>query len=146
VPLVNLGSATFKTESHAFEADKTYYLNAKKRLRDRKRIDLAIDPPPDLLVEIDITTDSSDKLTTTYSQFRVPEVWRYDLSGFAAFALSDAGGYAPIEVSRIIRGLPISEIASRIERSDQAQDDIVAFAREWLQWLRDHGDLHVNAI
>jgi Uma2 family endonuclease len=46
-------------------------------VQGKERIDLHVDPPPDLVIEIDITHPSIDKLPI-YAQIQVPEVWRYD--------------------------------------------------------------------
>lgn len=140
VALTNLGSATFKTEPRGFEADTTYYLNAKGRVRDISKIDLAIDPPPDLLIEIDIASSSRNRFVT-YASIGVPEVWRYDPDGFSISALV-RGQYVRIDQSGVIAGLPASAIAKRLEKSAEAQDDILTFLGEWQQWLRDNRHLH----
>jgi len=48
-------------------------------------IDLATDPPPDLVVEVDITHPSLDKFPI-YASLRVPEVWRHDGEPCSFFA------------------------------------------------------------
>src|SRR5437667_250218 len=47
-----------------------------ERMRGKAQIDLTVDPPPDLVIEIDPTRSSLDKLPI-YTQIGVPEVWRY---------------------------------------------------------------------
>jgi Uma2 family endonuclease len=133
--ITDLGTATFKTEPRGFEADGTYYLDAAQRIRDIDHIDLSIDPPPDLLLEIDITTDSSDKLAT-YAGMGVSEVWRYNLDGFAAFALAD-GKYVTITISRVISGLPLAEIAKRLD-DKKGRSNMLTFRRTWRQWLQEN--------
>ncbi len=73
-----LGSTTFRREDfqRGFEPDSCFYLQNEASVRNKDRIDLLIDPPPDLVIEIDLTHDSLIKLPI-YAQFRVPEVWRY---------------------------------------------------------------------
>lgn len=137
--ITDLGSATFKAQPRGFEADGTYYLDAAQRIRDVDKIDLTIDPPPDLLLEVDITKDSSDKLVT-FATLGVPEVWRYNLDGFVAFAFVQHE-YVPISVSRIISGLPIEEIARRLV-DKQGRSNMLTFRLAWQQWLRDHRHLH----
>jgi Uma2 family endonuclease len=139
--LTGYGSTTFKTKPKGFEADKTFYLDVKDRVRDVWNIDIAVDPAPDLLVEIEITSSSTDKLPI-YASLGVPEVWRYTPKGFAAFTLSD-GHYVQIDVSRIISGLPLSEIASRLESAEPG--DSFAFLSDWQHWLRHNHHLHEPA-
>src|SRR5438477_6623729 len=76
---VAAGSTTFKREAlkRGFEPDASFYIKEPQRIRGKKRLDMEIDPPPDLLIEIDVTTDSMDKFPL-YASLRVPEVWRYE--------------------------------------------------------------------
>jgi Uma2 family endonuclease len=78
---VAAGSTTFKREAlkRGFEPDSSFYIRNAKRVRGKKRLDMAIDPPPELLIEIDITTDSMNKFPL-YAALGVSEVWRYDNS------------------------------------------------------------------
>lgn len=138
VPLAGYGSTTFKAEPQGFEADRTYYLSPKGRVRDVWNLDITIDPPPDLLVEIDITSSSSNRFVT-YAGAGVPEVWRYKLGeGLRAFILEGAM-YAPLAVSRMISGLPVVEIANHLERAEPGD---LAFLAAWQQWLGENRHLH----
>src|SRR5260370_1019552 len=60
----NLGLTTFKREDlgRGFEPDSCFYLRNAERMRGKTRIDLTLDPPPDLVIEIEITHPSLDKL------------------------------------------------------------------------------------
>ena len=72
-----LGSTTFKNEQmvQAIEADACFYIQHEALVRGKKRIDLTIDPPPDLAIEIDITSRTQ---FDNYEKLGVPELWRYD--------------------------------------------------------------------
>jgi Uma2 family endonuclease len=143
IDLCDLGSTRFKAPSgEEFEADGAWYRDLEKRVRDRRAIDLLVDPPPDLLLETDITTDSSDKLKI-FAAMRVPEVWLYNLEGLAAKAF-DGNAYVPIQTSRVIAGLPIAEIAKRID-DEAGRSNMLVFRRAWRQWLQEHRHLHDNA-
>jgi Uma2 family endonuclease len=74
-----LGSSTFKREEleRGFEPDSCFYIKNIERVRGKDRIDLALDPPPDLVVEVDITSASINKLPI-FAEFGVPEVWRFN--------------------------------------------------------------------
>jgi len=144
IDITDLGSTRFKPPGNQeFEPDGAWYLDMETRVKDRKNIDLAIDPPPNLLLETDITTSSSDKLRF-FAAIRVPEVWLYTLDGFAAKAL-EHGEYVPISVSRAITGLPIAEITKRVEdEAARSKSNALMLRREWQQWLREHKYLHDN--
>lgn len=75
----SLGSTTWSREDlrKGLEADQCYYIQNELAVRGKSEIDLAIDPPPDLAIEIDITSSSVDRLGI-YAVLGVPEVWRYD--------------------------------------------------------------------
>ena len=75
----NAGSTTFKREDldRGFEPDSSFYIQHVERIRKKKRIDLETDPPPDLIIEVDLTRDSLNKFRL-YAALRVPEVWRYE--------------------------------------------------------------------
>lgn len=59
------------------EADECYYIQNEAVIRGRMDIDLTVDPPPDLAIEIEITSLSIPRLPI-YSALGVPEVWRFD--------------------------------------------------------------------
>jgi Uma2 family endonuclease len=75
----DLGSTTVKREDleRGFEPDSCFYVQNAERVKNRDRIDLVIDPPPDLVIEIDITSPSLDKFPI-FAQLGVPEIWHYD--------------------------------------------------------------------
>jgi len=58
------------------EPDKCYYIQNEPAVRGKK-VDLAIDPPPDLVVEVDITHTDINK-NQLYQEMKVPEFWRYN--------------------------------------------------------------------
>jgi Uma2 family endonuclease len=81
IDVVGAGSTTFKREdfSRGFEPDASFYFAANaSRVRGKRKLDLdAGDPPPDLVVEVDITSPSASKLPI-YAHLGVAEVWRHD--------------------------------------------------------------------
>src|SRR5215831_8087758 len=93
VSVRNLGSTTFKREdlSRGFEPDSCFYLQNAARIRGNSRIDLTVDPPPDLVIEVDVTHSSLDKLPI-YAALGVPEVWRSDGTRLAILIL-EGGTY-----------------------------------------------------
>ena len=69
----DLGSATFRREDLelGFEPDSCLYIQNEEEVHGKDRIDPAVDPPPDLVIEIDITDPSLNKLPI-YAQMGVP--------------------------------------------------------------------------
>lgn len=56
------------------EPDYCFYIDHWQAVSGKTRIDWRIDPPPDLVVEIDVTSYSD---AADYLPFRVPEVWLF---------------------------------------------------------------------
>lgn len=85
----SFGSATFQRQDLArgFEPDACFYIAHEARVRGKKKLDLAIDPPPDLIIEIDISSPSLNKFPI-FAALRIPEVWRYDGRRLTIFTLA----------------------------------------------------------
>jgi len=79
VPVEAAGATTYKREQlmKGAEPDGSFYVQNARAIIGKRQIDLSIDPPPDVVVEIDITSESLGKFPT-YAAFGVPEIWRYD--------------------------------------------------------------------
>ena len=79
VEICSLGSRTCSREDlvRGLEPDQCYYIQNEQVVWDKEQIDLNQDPPPDLVIEIDITSSSINRLDL-YADLGVPEVWRYD--------------------------------------------------------------------
>ncbi|WP_103670171.1 Uma2 family endonuclease [Pseudanabaena sp. BC1403] len=77
--ILSLGSMTCDREDLArgLEPDQCYYIQNEAKVWGKDKIDLQLDPPPDLAIEIDITSSSLNRFSI-YAQLGVPEVWRYD--------------------------------------------------------------------
>lgn len=127
----NLGSTTFKREDLArgFEPDSCFYIQNAERISGRTRIDLSTDPPPDLVIEIDITHSSVDKFPI-YAQMGVPEVWRYDGRQMEIFAL-EGGAYRRRDASLALPRLNQVTLARFVEESKSLKRP------SWLRALRE---------
>src|SRR2546426_281851 len=85
--LYHLGSMTFKREElhKGFEPDSAFYIGPSSAVGDRD-VDPAVDPAPDLSIEVDISSLSLNRFPI-FAAFGVREVWRYDGSRLAIFRL-----------------------------------------------------------
>jgi Uma2 family endonuclease len=84
----SFGSTTFQRADleRGFEPDGCFYIQHEAQVRGKKKLDLMVDPPPDLMIEIDISRPSLNKLPM-YAQMGVGEVWRYDGRRLTIFKL-----------------------------------------------------------
>jgi Uma2 family endonuclease len=113
----SLGSTTFKRDDllRGFEPDSCFYIQNVDRIKAKKRISLPDDPPPDLVIEVDITSTSIDKLPI-YAAIGVNEVWRHDGSTLRIYHL-DSDRYISVDQSRVLAPLGIAEIGHLVEAS-----------------------------
>lgn len=72
-------STTFriKAKKKGFEGDATFYFKNAETIRKKTEINLSKDPPPELVIEIDITHGSLPKFPI-FADLGIEEVWRFD--------------------------------------------------------------------
>lgn len=118
IDLDNLGSTTFRREDldRGFEPDSCFYIQNAPRVRGKKRIDLTVDPPPDLVIEVDITSPSLDKFSI-FAQVGVPEVWRYDGNRLMIFGLFE-GDYQERDTSIAFPSTSSADVTDFIKDSE----------------------------
>ena len=106
------GSVTLKQEALArgFEADASFYVTHVARVRGLSQIDLHSDPPPDLVIEVDVSRSSLDKLPI-YAALRVPEVWRCRSGSVYVYRLVDSS-YVEIDQSEVLPGLTSTQLTA----------------------------------
>lgn len=130
----NLGSTTLTREDlrRSFEPDTCFYIQNVARVKGKEEIDLTVDPPPDLVIEVDITHPSLDKLPI-YAAVGVPEVWRYDGQQIIIFTL-EGETYQSQPESKAFPGLTSSLLSQFIAQSKTLDRlDWAQRIREWAQ-------------
>lgn len=112
VNLDNSGSMTMRLDSQekGGEPDSCYYLANEPIVRGLAEIDLQVHPPPDIALEVDITSPSLDKMKL-YRAASVPEVWRYDGAQMQFFVLED-GLYQASTYSRSFPNLSSERLSA----------------------------------
>jgi Uma2 family endonuclease len=100
LPRLAGGSTTLRRRKHrkGLEPDRCYWIANEAAIRGKKRLDLRVDPPPDLAIEVDVTSSSLDRMAI-YAALGVPEVWRLDGSSLT-FQVLAAGSYTVVTHSR----------------------------------------------
>lgn len=119
----SFGSATMKKsrDEKGSEPDCCFYIQSADKLGKRIRIDFDSDPPPDVVVEIDIHHESLSKLPI-YAAFGVPEVWRYDGRKLFIYKLQN-NEYVEIEKKRIAANADFNSL-NRISRAQPRRRSI----------------------
>lgn len=120
-----------------FEPDSSFYIQNEERVSDRPQIDLSVDPPPDLVIEIDVTRSSLDKLAL-FARFGVPEVWRDTGDRVAIMLLrADGKGYVEGAASAALPGVTAGDL-NRLVRQ-LAVTKRGAWTRQVRAWARTLG-------
>lgn len=137
LPWESLGSSTFKKQSMkaGIEPDDCFYIENSQAMLGKKRLDLTIDPPPDLAIEVDL---SSPTQMSAYEALGVSEIWRYRNGKLAIFILAE-GQYVESPHSLIFPTLPVVERISRLLSRNteilmsEARKEFRKEVREWLK-------------
>lgn len=134
IDLAKLRSTTFRREDAqaGLEPDECYYLKNADRIRGMKRFDPAIYPPPDLAIEIDITSRSIAR-QPIYAALGVPELWRFDGSKITVLLLQGST-YRPVEKSPTFPFLPMDQFTRFVHR--MVEESQTAVIREFQLWVR----------
>ncbi len=137
INILFFGSTTIRKRelSKGNEPDASFYVQTAAVIGNRINLDFDVDPPPDVVVEIDIYHDSRDNFRI-YSALGVPEIWRYDGQEMTIYHLRQ-GIYVTTEASQALPMLTNGILADYLTRLRQDGEfaAIIAFD-EWLQSLQ----------
>lgn len=113
----SFGSATFRRADlqRGFEPDGCFYVQSVDRIRGRAELDLTVDPPPDLVIEIHLTSPSLSKFPLL-AQLGVPEVWRLDGGRMHIFRLAGER-YVEQADSTVLPGLTAAVVMRFLDES-----------------------------
>ena len=132
--LKTMGSTTLDREmlDRSSEPDAAYYIQNQPLVAGRD-VDLDKDPPPDLIVEVDITHTDIDKLRL-YASMGVPEFWRYDGEVWRIYCLQHEH-YIEAEMSPTFPKVPKIKLYEflTVARLDEMEADRIL--REWVRSL-----------
>lgn len=135
-PIVTAGNMTFQREDleRGLEADDCFWIAAEPRMRGKLAWDPAIDPPPDLALEIEISRSALPRMNI-YAALGVPEVWRFDGSALRVELLQPDGTYAVADRSLAFPAIPVSEIVPFLQPSTEL--DSLSVLRSFRVWVRE---------
>jgi Uma2 family endonuclease len=129
IEIIGLKSSTWRSEPKKAgnEADECL-------MRGKLTIDLKNDPPPDLAVEMDLTSSSINKMAV-YAELKVPEVWIWKKGKLIINILNDTG-YVESETSLAFGSFPVKELAQFMNLDSEKGEN--ARIREFREWVRSH--------
>ena len=130
---LTLGSTTFKNAEmrRGIEPDQCFYIQNEEAVRGKKRLDLSVDPPPDLALEIDITSRTHPD---TYAALGVPELWRRVGQTIRIYQLQD-GQYVEVDESPTFAGWALqTEIPNYVAQSQkEGRNKAMRAFRQWVK-------------
>lgn len=137
IEIRSLGSRTCDRSdlTQGLEPDQCYYIQNEPAVWNKEQIDLSQDPPPDLAIEIDITSSSINRLNI-YANLGVPEVWRYDGQSLLMYRLQDRQ-YQVFDRSLAFPILSVSDIERFLDlKKTTKENQLVRLFRTWVRSRR----------
>lgn len=129
------GQTTFKRArlKRGFEPDNCYWIAHEADIREKTKIDLRVDPPPDLMIEIEVSRSALDRMGIA-AALRVPEFWRCDGESIQCHVLGADGKYAVSERSPTFPFLRLEVLIEFMQRRKEL--DETTLIREFRAWVR----------
>jgi Uma2 family endonuclease len=112
------------------EPDNAYYIQNQPLVKGRN-VDFSQDPPPDLVVEVDITHTDIAK-NQFYASLGVPEFWRFNGKVWRIYQLQE-GVYVEVEVSPTFPQVPKDRLYAFLDRAKEDEIEAVRELRAWWQ-------------
>jgi Uma2 family endonuclease len=118
IALQGCRTMTFQRQDLArgLEPDNCFYIQNEPVVRQREELDLTRDPPPDLVIEVDLTSPSRRRLPM-YQALGVPEVWVWRADALTVHVLSPSGSYeaqsASAAAKRVARNVAVPRPSGR---------------------------------
>jgi Uma2 family endonuclease len=115
IDILSLGSTTFKSASvrQGFEPDSCFYVSRVQQIRVKRRVDMTLDPPPDIVVEVAVTHPAVNKFPIC-AEMRIPEIWVYDGNRLVMYHIDDAE-YRETPSTHILGGLEAKLLGDFLE-------------------------------
>jgi Uma2 family endonuclease len=134
--ILSCSSTTLKSgfQKKGVEPDECYYVQNEAAVSNREELDLSRDPPPDLVVEIDITRTSLDR-RSIYAALGVPEVWVHNGKELQVLRLGEDGRYRTSPSSGVFPGLPLDEVSRFLALRKSMKE--TALVRAFRAWVRE---------
>lgn len=135
IPMARRGSATLKSmpKRKGLEADQCYWIGNERAIRGVKRLDLNVHPPPDLVVEVDVTHSVVDR-EAIYAAIGVSEMWHYaEATQLTAWGLNN-GAWERMETSKSFPMIRVADLNPFLERFAAGEEE-TAVLLDFRRWL-----------
>jgi Uma2 family endonuclease len=135
IPLKGAGMTTLKRVDldDGVEPDSSFYIAHALQMRGKTKLDLTIDPPPDLAIEVEVTQRLGER-KSIYRELGVPEVWVYGTSGLTIL-LKQNGAYVEVDHSPTFPLLSPKEITGFVTAG--IPQDETEFTKQFRRRIRE---------
>jgi Uma2 family endonuclease len=129
------GNMTFQCEEleKGLEGDNCWWIEHEEQVRRKLTWDPAVDPPPDLVLEIEISRTARARMAI-YAVLKVPQVWCFDGKSLRVYLLQPDGTYLQANESPTFPGIPVEEIV----RFLQPEEDYLTAQSKFRPWVKRH--------
>ena len=134
IKVLCFGSATLKKQRElaGVEPDACFYVQNADVIGSRLDLDFSVDPPPDIVVEVDIHHESISRFPI-YAALGVPEIWHYDTQVLQIHQLQQ-GQYVESPVSPAFPQLTADLLTEFLDRSKvEDQYEVLLAFEDWLK-------------
>ncbi len=135
IPAISLASTTWRREDleRGYEPDECFYLRENALALEGRLPDLSIDPPPDLMIEVEETRTLLDRLPIL-AALGVPEVWRFDGQMLRVLRLRSDRSYENVPASVAFPFLPLDQVSERLRAGRNTNQ--TRWGRDVRAWIR----------
>ena len=120
-----------KFDEKGIEPDSCFYIANWQAVLGKEKIDLEIDPPPDLVLEVDLTSLTQPQ---AYESIASPELWIYREEKLSIYTLEN-GRYVKSINSPTFPGIPVINLMPEYVEKAWREGTSVA-VRQFNAWLQ----------
>jgi Uma2 family endonuclease len=135
LPIRAGGSTTCRRRrlKRGLEPDECFWIANEPQIRSKRRLDLRVDPPPDLAIEVEATRSSLNRLSI-YAKLKVPEVWRFDGQDLTFHVLQANGQYDEADHSLAFPKVTPADLLRFLALFGQIDDNSIV--QQFRSWVR----------
>jgi len=131
------GNMTFQREDleRGLEPDECYWILHEPQMRNAATWDPERDPPPDLVLEVEVSRSALDRMDT-YAALGVPEVWRFDGDTIHVHLLQADRSYLEANRSPLFPTIPLEEMVRFLQPNEA--EDFLTVIRSFRDWVHQY--------
>ena len=135
LPIQSIGSTTLRASKggRGLQPDEAYYLANEPRVRCKETYEPEKDPPPDLAIEVDVTSTSVPRMPV-FAKIGVPEIWRLERGRVRFYRLRSKSKYEAVERSIAFPFLKPADLMRFVKRRAEIGENAVV--REFVEWAK----------